>query len=499
MNSNDHIEDLFRDKLGGLEKKPSSNGWDMLQPTLNNLRLEHLAKLKLANQMVTPAKSVWHRIVTKLWFDQFIHFSALKFNIYYAVVGLVGVTTGIVSITNQKALEYQPEKLLNTELLAAQETYQLIDATEMQLMPSINSQLTINNDDEDFKLEERKLNQNQILLKEDMLTISEDDTEILSENIQEQNDAENNNFDESVIKQQEVNSNPQSYAFINEVEGSIISEQNQFDIFKMPLSIEHLVPLANVNIIQSIIYNERPDTLGLDYRGEPIVKKLNYFEQGWYSGLLFLNQEFLYQNPEMQELNNSDGKSQSHLSYQFGLRFNYVRKNLILQSGLYYANLNNQFEHKETHVIIQDNTPHTAFNQYEWPYQTDTILSVKERTYHNTYSYVELPLLIGTQLETNKMAINIKGGPVLSLMTNVNGAAVLSSDNRISRLGLDKFRQPSVSFVFSTDLIYRLNDNLSIYIEPAYKYGLNSIFEKQYQVNSRFNGFSVGLGMYYRF
>jgi len=87
----------------------------------------------------------------------------------------------------------------------------------------------------------------------------------------------------------------------------------------------------------------------------------------------------------------------------------------------------------------------------------------------------------------------------LSLMTNVNGAAVLSSDNRISRLGLDKFRQPSVSFVFSTDLIYRLNDNLSIYIEPAYKYGLNSIFEKQYQVNSRFNGFSVGLGMYYRF
>lgn len=476
MKDRNHIEDLFRDEFSGYKHKPSNSSWNNMQSALNNMRLEHLAKVKLGNHPISPAKSVWHKIASKLWWEQFIQFSVLKFNIYYASLAVVGVTTGIAvnTIPNQEV--YEPEKQLQVEQLQQLEAYQdeyLVQMEQVVLMniPKQAAKAPINLSYEQNKFFQAENNAQRkrmrIKLTPSIITLSPGNNST-TQNIENQNN--------------------QTAALSAQMNGKT-----------MPLILGQLVPLNSVfNNLSISEYTYRPDTLGLDYLGKPIVKELNFIEQGYYLGTIMLQQEFWNLNPEGGETQTISG-NYSQLSYRFGIRFNVVRKNMVMQSGIYLANLNNTFDHTTSHLIIHDTTPHLPYLEYDWPYESDTLIEQRTHRYNNNYSFVELPLLIGTHLENEKFALNIKTGPIIQMISGVNSKLVLSSDNKICTLNKSNFRRPGIRWEISADLSYRLNQNFSIFAEPAYVYDITSMFKSETEVKSRFKGFSAGLGIYYRF
>ncbi len=487
MKDRNHIDDLFRDGLSNQQVTPPKSNWKGMQSSLDNMRLEHLAKVKLANQAITPAKSVWQKIATKLWWEQFIHFSALKFNIYYAAVGVVGITSGVI-ISNQVNTEiYHPEKQMHIEMLQSRDAYNYVDLLEME---------TLNPTQVSKQNNQIEISSNQQSNSGEIAHNNNATTKLTAQLTPRTTETPTDNTEQSAT---ELSSNFQGDTKTRITENQADNDITKPQIIGMPLILDQLVPiLISAQQIHIKNYSERADTLGYDYQGEPIVKDLSFFEQGYSAGAIFVKQDFEFLNPEMQNayLTNQD---YSQFSYRFGIRFNYVKNNYIVQTGLYLANLNNTFKHTTTHLIIHDDTPKLPYLEYTWPYESDTVIEYKTHEYNNSYSFIELPILAGAHFENEKFAVNLKTGPIFNLITGVNSKLLLESDQIITTVQRSNFIRPGIRWELSADLIYRFNNHVSVFIEPSYIHDLTNMFNKNYAVKSRFKGYSGSVGIYYRF
>src|SRR6056297_3337173 len=85
-----YIESIYRDAFASHKAKPPKSVWKSMQSSLDNVRLEQLAKARLADTAIKPASSIWSRIAGKMFWPNFMHFNPLQFNIYYAGLALLG-------------------------------------------------------------------------------------------------------------------------------------------------------------------------------------------------------------------------------------------------------------------------------------------------------------------------------------------------------------------------------------------------------------------------
>jgi hypothetical protein len=478
MSKETHIEDLFHDGLSDFQTSPPKSGWNNIQTSLNNLHLEHIAKVKLGNNIVSPAKAVWQKIVTKLWWSNFAHFSLLKFNLYHAIVGIVGISSLAVVTSLPKKEIYVPEKSINITELKSSETYTLEETLPLMDFLKANN-ISTNNQISSPELNPKNT-QTSVVLN------TKNESEFIAEH------SSFNPYCHVTIKLTE------NIIDLNNSPSNKKSESNN-KITKLPSLFSNLVPIHFL-LTQDNLYwfTHISDTLGIDFKGEPIVKKLKFIEEGWYAGIIMFQQDFEFLNSEVQDIY-SKNDEYSEFSYKFGLRFNLVNKNLLLQSGIYFSNINNCFQHTQNQLIIHDETPHLPFIEYSWPYVSDTIIEQTTHKYNNSYTYVELPILIGTHLESEHFATNIKTGPVINFLTQTNSTLVVQSDNDFISVSKSNFKRPGLRWEISADLIYKFNDKLSIYIEPSYVHDITSLLKNDYEVKCRFKGFTAGMGIYYRF
>jgi hypothetical protein len=464
-----HIEGLYQDAFANHRAEPPKSAWKSMQHNLDNVRLEQLAKSRLADTAIEPSASAWFRIASHIGWQNFLHFNPLQFNVYYAGLALLGGSAAIVGINlNQNQAEMQSRDMQPDIVI------------ESMSAPHAKS------GNNDLKLSERDQTADFMQKRNAMAT----------ENVSSNNDvtasAANDkardivaNFDENASAEKEITDLP-------------VPENKQTNAQKMvimPAGISHFAPWefeSTLKIKPEFAY--RPDTLGFDYKNDPIVKDLNFIEEGWYAGVVMLKQDMTFMNNEIREVYQQNEKI-SDFSYRIGLRLNIVRNQFMMQTGLYFASINNTFEHNQEIAIIEDDIEGRVI----WPYQSDTVYHNTTHKYHNTYRYVELPLLAGLHLEGRRFATNIKTGPVFNYLTGVNADLVLSSDNTLKSLDKSYFKKPGLRWQVSVDLIYRFGDRLSFYIEPSYVHDLTNAFNQDVEMESRLKGVNVGLGLYYRF
>lgn len=504
MKDSKHIEDLFRNELSGQEMQPPHNSWSGMQSSLDNMRLEHMAKAKLANHVMSPAKSVWHKIIFKLRWERFLRFSAFKFNIYYAGLAVAGVTTGVVITPPQREI-YKPQmqqhvvEMVNYEAYEPIETHELT-TIELELLASGMSLDEIaNRNTEVPDLPDEMLFEESKIASDVNENIESEITDFVIEDKKEQRVLTQIAFNSNIIQDNSNAAKDEENHAVVMTDGSLDNNSSDEYVHTLPVFVNLYLPrlfYLDTDIMSS--YQFRKDTLGYDYLGEPIVSDVSFFEQGWYGGVIFLKQDFTQINEGFKDAY-QDNENYSRLSYRFGVRFNLIRGNFMMQSGVYFANLNNEFKHTQQHLIIHDDTPHLPFLEYEWPYQSDTVVEYTTNTYNNSYSYVEVPVMFGLHLENEKFACNLKTGPTFNMLSGVNAMLVLSEDDGISTVQLADFKRPGLRWEVSADLIYRISDRFSVYVEPSYVYDVTSMFDKEYEVKSRFKGFTAGLGLYYRF
>lgn len=112
----------------------------------------------------------------------------------------------------------------------------------------------------------------------------------------------------------------------------------------------------------------------------------------------------------------------------------------------------------------------------------DSISKFKVDQTKNKYTYLQLPVYIGFHKEIDRFGWFVKGGPILSLMINENIPEPDAGYNRI--ISLDQQMATRVDLhwqlAISMGVTYQLSKNVSIALEPTFRYYLNSQYERKY-------------------
>lgn len=134
----------------------------------------------------------------------------------------------------------------------------------------------------------------------------------------------------------------------------------------------------------------------------------------------------------------------------------------------------------------------------------DVYDSVKE-TYvptKNHYTYLEIPLYLGFRKQVNRLSYFVKGGPAFALLIHKNIPDVnLAANDEIIDI---KKSQPlrvntNWQIVLGAGIDYRIHRNLSLSVEPVFRYYVRSAYERRY-IKSR-HTYDIGLraGVLYNF
>ncbi len=280
----------------------------------------------------------------------------------------------------------------------------------------------------------------------------------------------------------------------------------------------------------------RHDTIGEDYKGDPIVVEKSFFTVDLYYspyqhsyGTSLLNSE----------LNNGydfyNKNINPNLSYSAGLGFAYTHKNVRFETGIGYHRINESMS-KEVSSYDTYTDSHFDFNTIDlWDVTTTMILDLDEyllgnEVYiphidstltqaidstevffsdstlvtkylnaSNSYHFVDVPLVIGYEFKVNKFSITPKAGIISSMLVNRSGSYYDIIEDKIS----DPTSVPNTKFLFdyygAVNLQYKFSKYASIYIEPNIRGDINSMYEDKYAITQKSRKYGLRTGIYIKF
>ena len=186
-------------------------------------------------------------------------------------------------------------------------------------------------------------------------------------------------------------------------------------------------------------------------------------------------------------------KSESFLyAYSTGIRFSAVAENgLAFRSGISYSQINEKFDYvnaNETRISIKN-----EFNTNGEIISSDTTIQkgTHVKTSYNRYRMIDIPLILGYEVESKNFVYSVNGGVYLNLLftqkgdfLGENGPVNFTSNRTDSyrafkdKLGFSLFG----SFGFN----YKLGKYMQILIEPNMRYHLNPINNKDYKIDQSY-------------
>lgn len=236
------------------------------------------------------------------------------------------------------------------------------------------------------------------------------------------------------------------------------------------------------------IQTPRPDSLIITSEVPQIP--VNRSLHTWYLGM----------NAGTDRMFNASGSMQQN--YAGGLSLSYFRRNYFIQSGLGLDYSYDRWQHSVdyrqnellgtyqkvdsiyfSHYTDSLGNVHTVPNFYTSVHSVyDSINHQTGKTGQDYFTYLQLPLLAGYTLKTfNKLDINIKGGPVFSMLIdkqimnpaeNMGNVRVLSTgSNRMNRLNTNWFMHMAV------EMNYALSQKLFVSVEPTLRYFKDPIYQ----------------------
>lgn len=228
--------------------------------------------------------------------------------------------------------------------------------------------------------------------------------------------------------------------------------------------------------------------------------------------------------------NQVSSSEQTKISYSGGMGFAYrISKKLSVQSGLYYTSIGQEIENiysfsgfgrfdnaKSDHnfevltsggviytenndVFLLDNSGERVLTRY-----TNDVfdpakanLSPVSNSLHQTFSYLEMPLILRYKLIDKSIDFNLIGGLSYNLL--VNNSVHTFIDGKKYSVGETEGLNPfMVSSSVGMGMEYGLTRKISLNLEPMFRYYLNP-FSEMPGVKTHPYSFGVFSGLFYKF
>lgn len=131
----------------------------------------------------------------------------------------------------------------------------------------------------------------------------------------------------------------------------------------------------------------------------------------------------------------------------------------------------------------------------------DSISKYKVEQTRNQYTYLQIPLYVGFNKQVERFGWFVKAGPIFSVLVNSKIPTPDVGNDKI--IGIDQEMPSRVNtnwqLAISAGLNYQLSDNISLAIEPTFRYFLNSQYERKYITSPHPYGFGLRTGLLFNF
>jgi len=225
-------------------------------------------------------------------------------------------------------------------------------------------------------------------------------------------------------------------------------------------------------------------------------------------------------------------KTSTLASYHFGGNINLYYKNWFIRSGINYNQIKEEINFTTTSLNIDSTIQYyTIFsNTYIWdtigwntnlPNANDSIpivtldvqqtssqnkltnydstITTQKLQYKNTYSCINIPLIIGRKFNYHSFYFDVAAGVSWAHITNIETHILDSQSGEVITLTQtsDNIKKDIFNGVLSIGVGYQLNEFNSIFLRPEFQYNFNSIFDKASFNNYKVYQMRISFGMRY--
>ena len=329
------------------------------------------------------------------------------------------------------------------------------------------------------------------------------------------------------------NSNNQSEVKVNELNNNINLTQ------KTEAPIIEKIEGKSVVVIENQQQQAYPDTVGQNAKGENIIIETTHWSIDLYAAELY-NNPITTSNFSQNDATASLIKKSQSPSYSSSLggNFNYSFKNWMIQLGVSATQIGekNTFENKtlmiDSLISGYDQVPYSYYDvDTIWFYNLDSLLIgvldslpiydstletgynnipiwdidsnniTKKYTVQNKYTYLEIPLIFGYEINRNKFSYTLRAGLITGIFLNAKGSTISFDDSKtVTSLNKETpFLKTNFTLLFGCGLNYKLTENYSLISEFMYRKSLNSLFDNSYPISQKYNTIGLKLGVRYTF
>ncbi len=133
------------------------------------------------------------------------------------------------------------------------------------------------------------------------------------------------------------------------------------------------------------------------------------------------------------------------------------------------------------------------------------ILGTLIKKIHNTYKYVDIPLLVGYEMSMGRSSIMLHAGPVINLTTTQEGQILdpmlhprYITEGKTGAIDVYKTNL-GMSLYFGAGILFPLTDHLSWLVEPSLLYRLNPVSLDSYPLKEHRHYAGLNVGLRYHF
>jgi hypothetical protein len=280
-----------------------------------------------------------------------------------------------------------------------------------------------------------------------------------------------------------------------------------------------------------------PDTVGVDAKGDPIVIETTKTALEVFGGSYSAKSIITPNNVEnsgyitSRQANESNG---FRPVATYGMDYLASFKNWMVKTGVNYSSYGEDYKYNYIQVFekFHYETFETGYYQYDTIMITNIDSAINgvdyqeeyiEETYveytdsnliqesdtvdfgefysQNNYTYLEIPIMFGYELQKKKFNVSVRAGLINGIFLNSSGKT-LSTSSEYSEMIINNklpFRKYRPSAAAELSIGYNIYQNFEIFSEFAIRQDLSSIYDKSYNVSQKHILTGVKFGIRYIF
>jgi hypothetical protein len=276
-------------------------------------------------------------------------------------------------------------------------------------------------------------------------------------------------------------------------------------------AVKPILEASPQTIMSPLLKTQKTDGLGMEVSPTeytPMCAAFNSTDWSFAIDLLaspdYVIREITALDPELESYVQSREESEKYqTAFSAGMRVSMIADNgLAFRTGINYSRINEKFTYFNGTEVITSIKEEFDNDGNLIGFDTITEIGARYKVTHNRLQMLDIPILVGYEVNFNKLSVSINGGAQLNLISNQRGDILSPQDGTPMSIDSDDpdaypafKRSVGLGWYGSLGIAYQASDDLQLLVEPHFKVFPKSFTQEQFGISQRYSSIGISLGI----